>query len=96
MGPAQRVIGVVLVVPSAWTKTKLPQKAKDVLVDPVLLFIPSTRVLVCVVPATQLLQTSPPVSVALTSDKSFDVQEEAGGKFCATELSPKKNSNTML
>lgn len=67
-------------VPSAWVITSVPQKAKEVLVDPVLLFIASTNVRVNVVPGLHELHKSPPVRVALTNSRSLEVHDEGEGK----------------
>lgn len=84
-GPLQPLIAVELfnrfVTPSYISN--VPQNAKEVLVEPVVLSIDNVNVLVIVVPGVHELQAFPPVSVAPTIVRSFDVHEDAGGKFCA-------------
>ena len=75
----------------------MPQKAKEVLVEPVLLLIDKVNVLEIVVPGVQELHISPPVKVAAISCKSLDVHEVAAGKVCADAVPEKskiKNKET--
>ena len=91
-GPLQPLIAVELfnkfVVPSYISK--VPQNAKDVRVEPVVLLIDNVNVLVIVVPGVHELQAFPPVSVAPTIVRSFDTHEDAGGKFCDTAAEIRK------
>ena len=103
IGPLQPLIAVlVYVVPSALRTSKVPQKAKDVLVEPVLLLIDKNNVLVIVVPAVHVPQASSPVlggSSALTNSKSPEVHELGGGKVCANdfaEIRTKKTKQRIL
>ena len=63
-----------------YVTTSVPQKANAVLVEPVLLLMARVNVLVWVVPAVQELHALPPVKVALTNSRSFEVHELKGGK----------------
>jgi hypothetical protein len=86
IGPLHLVIVLVVVVPSGFVNTNVPQKAKDVRLDPVLLLIDRNKCLVIILPAAHEPQASSPAlggSVALTNNKSPDVQEVAGGSVCA-------------
>ena len=101
IGPLQPLIGVVEnIVPSALIISKVPQKAKDVLVEPVLLLIDKNNVRVIVVPAVHEPQASSPAfggRVAATNSKSPDVHELAGGKVCAVAVvKPKKLTNVNI
>ncbi|ANE51211.1 hypothetical protein SY85_12545 [Flavisolibacter tropicus] len=76
---AQAKMGVPFPIslPDASYRLNVPHKAKEVLNDPVLLFIPNIS---CLVPLH--VQGSKPGgtgSVALINSKSLDVQDEAGG-----------------
>src|SRR5205085_5419382 len=84
IGPLQPVLGVEdFNVPLALYISKLPQKAKDVLVEPVLLLIENVNVLVIDWPGVHELHASPPVKVAATNIKSPDVHEVFGSGTCA-------------
>ena len=61
--------------------SKVPQKAKEVLVDPVVLLIERVNVLVIEVAVGQELHKSPPDKVAPTKDKSPEVQEVPAGGY---------------
>jgi hypothetical protein len=74
-------------VPSLLYISNVPQKAKEVLVDPVLFFIDKNKVLV---PPHAHGSFAGAGKVAATNSKSLDVQELAGGKVCA-KLDEKKS-----
>lgn len=82
----------------------IPQNANAVRFDPVVLLIDNVRVRVTCVPGVQVLHKSPPVNVAPTMYKSFDVQELGSGKVvvvCATaeeekNIAIKKNDSKVL
>ena len=76
----QRLIAVVVTVPSGRVISSVPQKANAVRVEPVLLLMPNVKLRVSVVPAVQELHASPPVSAALTNERSPEVQLDSGGK----------------
>jgi hypothetical protein len=59
--------------------TKVPQNAKAVLVEPVLLNIDKFNVLYTESPVTHVLQRSVPGKAAPVSKRSLEVQEDAGG-----------------
>ena len=61
--------------------SKVPQKAKEVLVDPVLLLIDRVKVLVIGVAVAQELHKSPPDKVAPTNVKSPEVHEVSAGGY---------------
>jgi hypothetical protein len=90
IGPLQRVIDLdPYNVPSLLYISKVPQKAKDVLVEPVLLLIDSINFLEIVVPAVHVPHASSPAfggKVALTNTKSPDVQEVESGSVCANDF----------
>jgi hypothetical protein len=93
MGPLHLVIDLVVVVPSGFVNTRVPQKAKDVRVDPVLLLIDKNKCLVIILPATQDPQASSPAfcgSVAPTNIRSPDVHEVAGGSVWARLVETEK------
>ena len=46
IGPEQRFIAVLVIEPSAWVISNVPQKENAVLVEPVLLLIPRVKFLV--------------------------------------------------
>ena len=100
IGPLQPVLEVEdFSVPLELYISKVPQKAKDVLVESVLLLIENVNVRVTVVPGVHVLHASPPVRVAATNSKSFDVHELAEGKVCATAVPDKsivKNKITLV
>ena len=73
------------VSPFALRITNVAQKAKDVLVEPVLLLIASVKGLVIVEPGVQVSQGLVG-SVAATKSKSFEVQLLGEGKVCADDL----------
>jgi hypothetical protein len=76
-GPLQPLIAVVEErVPSLLRITRVPQNAKEVLVEPVLLFIAKFNVLYIESPVVQLLQVVVPGRVAPTRRRSLDEQEE--------------------
>jgi hypothetical protein len=59
----------------------VPQKANDVLSDPVVFFIDKVSVLVIGVAVSQELHRSPPLNFAASTERSLEVQEVlAGGK----------------
>ena len=65
-------------------RSKVPQKAKDVLFDPVVLLIDNVNVLVTVLPGVHELHGSPPVNLASTNCKSLEVHLFASGRLtCA-------------
>lgn len=66
-------------VPSLFRMTKVPQNAKPVLVEPVLLFIVKFNVRYTESPVVQLLQRPVPGKVAPTRRRSLELQELAGG-----------------
>ena len=77
-GPPQPCIGVEEEgEPSLLRITKVPQKAKAVLVEPVLLKIDNLNVLYTESPGVHVLQISVPGKVAPVSVKSLEVQELA-------------------
>lgn len=79
-GPLQPEIGVVEEIePSLFRITRVPQKAKAVLVEPVLLFMDKFNVLFTESPVVHSLQVVVPGKDAPTSVRSLDVQELAGG-----------------
>lgn len=61
--------------------SKVPQKANEVLVDPVVLLIDRVSVLVIGVAVAQELHKFPPDNVAPTKDKSPEVQEVPAGGY---------------
>ena len=73
-------------VPSSLYISSVAQKANDVRFDPVLLLIATFSVLVIVLPGVHVLHGLVPGKEADTSSKSFDVQEDGGGKFAAIEF----------
>jgi len=75
--------------PSALMIVNVAQKAKDVLVEPVLLLIAKVKGFVIVEPGVQVSQGALG-NVALTSKRSFDVHELGKGKVCADTI-PEKN-----
>ena len=98
IGPLQPLIAVVeYVEPFSLRTSKVPQKAKDVLVEPVLLLIDKNNVLVIVVPAVHVPQASSPVlggSSAPTNTKSPDVHELAEGSVCANDFDVTRTKKT--
>jgi hypothetical protein len=95
-GPTQPDIGFVEErEPSALNIFKIPQKAKEVLVEPVLLLIDKNNVLVIEVFGVQELHASLPGKEAPTKIKSFDVHELGAGKDCANEPDDAKTRKTM-
>src|SRR5688572_3508326 len=66
-------------VPSLFLITRVPQNAKEVLVEPVLLYIDKFNVLYTESPDTQVLQASVPGKAAPVSVRSLEVHEVAGG-----------------
>ena len=101
-GPLHPEIGVVFTnFPSSpLYSSRFPQKAKDVLVEPVELFIDNVNVFVTNVPESHELHKSPPVSAAPTNDRSPDVHEVygLGTKDCAnvTEKLNKNNKRSVV
>jgi len=73
------------IVPFELRTTRVAQKAKDVLVEPVLLLIYKVRGFVIVEPGVQVSQGTLG-RVALTNNKSPDVHELGEGKVCATDF----------
>jgi hypothetical protein len=91
MVPAQATIASSLILfPAASNVCKVPHKAKEVLVEPVLLIIPNINVLV---PPHWHRSLVGGGSVALNNSRSFDVQELAGGKVCANTDDAKNNAS---
>lgn len=88
-GPPQPDIGMVL--PPGPVFTKLPKKAKAVLVDPVVLLILMFNVAVCVPVGEQ--EQEPPVRNAPTIVRSFDTHFLASGqlKLCAKDFVETRN-----
>ena len=82
--------------PSLLRISNIPQNAKDVLVEPVLLKIANCNVLFTESPGVQVLHTSVPGRVALTSVKSFDVQELAAGNVCPIALEKNKTAGKKI
>jgi hypothetical protein len=79
-GPPQPWIALVEeTAPLLFRITRVPQNAKEVLVEPVLLYIRKVNVLYTESPDVQVLQRSVPGKVALTNVRSLEVQEEAAG-----------------
>ena len=93
-GPPQPCIDVEEEsVPSLLRMTKVPQKANEVLVEPVLLLMVNCKVRCIESPVVQLLQTPVPGKAAPTSMRSLEVQEVAGGNVVVVcEMPFKKNS----
>ena len=77
--------------PSEFRIFSVAQKAKEVLVEPVLLLMAKVKAFVTVVP----VQVSHLVygNVAATRLKSFEVHELADGKVCANAFDEIKNNN---
>ena len=96
-GPTHPLIGLSLWgEPSAFNSTSVPQKAKDVRVEPVLLLIARTNVFSTVLPAVQLKHGSCDNSLALTNSRSFDVHELGGGKLSwACKTADKKTKENI-
>ena len=91
IGPTQPDIAVEdAKLPSALIILKVPQKANDVLVDPVLLLMLRNNVRVILVFGVQELQTSFPGKVAPTSKRSFEVHELGDGNVCALAFANKR------
>ena len=79
-GPSQPLIGVVEeTVPLLLRMTSVPQNAKAVLFEPVLLFIVKCNVRYTESPVVHVLQVVVPGRLALTSTRSLEVQDVAGG-----------------
>jgi hypothetical protein len=80
-GPSQPVLNVedIKEPSSPLYISKVPQKAKDVRVEPVVLFIAKVKVRVIGVDVSQVLHKSPPVKMASTKCKSLEEQEVSGG-----------------
>ena len=76
------------IVPFELRTTRVAQKAKDVLVEPVLLLMPNVNGFVIVVPAVQVSQ-GVEGNVAATRLRSFDVQLPGEGNVCATTVAEK-------
>jgi hypothetical protein len=84
---------VTSIVPSELITVKVAQKAKDVLVEPVLLLINNVKGLIMMSPEVQVSQGVEGI-VAFTKLKSFEVHELAGGKVCAVVIViPQKLTN---
>jgi hypothetical protein len=93
IGPPQPLIAVEEDgEPSLFIITKVPQKAKEVLFDPVLLKIANCNVLYTESPGVQVLHKPAPGKVALTNSKSLEGQ--SAGKVCA-DSEVKKNNSTI-
>jgi hypothetical protein len=87
------------VVPLLFLMTRVPQKANEVLVEPVLLFIVKFNVLYTESPGVQVLQRSVPGKVAPTRVRSFEVQEVAGGNVvvvCAKACDENNRKSTAV
>lgn len=67
------------IVPSLLRMTRVPQNAKEVLVEPVLLNMDKFKVLFTESPVTHVLQRSVPGKAAPVSVRSLEVQEDTGG-----------------
>ena len=78
--------------PSLLRISNVPQNAKDVLVEPVLLKIANCNVLFTESPGVQVLHMSVPGKVALTSVRSFDVHELADGNVCPIAFEKNKTA----
>ena len=93
-GPPQPCIDVVEErEPSLLRMTKVPQKANEVLVEPVVLLIDNFRVRCTESPVVQVLQRSVPGKVAPVSMRSLDVQEVAAGNVVVVcDIPFEKNS----
>jgi len=77
-GPTQSVIAVLdLMEPSGLYILSVPQKANEVLTEPVVLFICKVKVLLKGAPGVQAVQMSPD-KVAPTNSRSFEVHEVLG------------------
>jgi hypothetical protein len=102
IGPLQSVFAVLEnTLPSALTISKVPQYAKDVLVEPVLLLIDKNNVLVIVLAVHVPHASSPGLGgrVAPTNIKSPDVHKLAAGRVCATAVPEKskiKNKKILV
>jgi hypothetical protein len=75
--------------------TRVPQKAKAVLVEPVLLYMDKFNVLFTESPVVHVLQRPDPGKVAFTSVRSLEVQEVAGGNVvvvCAKAFEQNKQA----
>ncbi len=80
-GPLQPLISVLEInspVVPLYT-SKVPQNAKEVLVEPVVLLIDNVNVLVIVVGDGQALHKPPPERLAPTNVKSPEVHDVPGG-----------------
>ena len=95
IGPLQPDIGSVVTFPFASVRSKVPQNAKEVLVDFVVLFIESVNVLVIVVFGSHELHGSPPVMAAPTSTRSFEVQELEAGKVVVVCANAHEKNNSV-
>lgn len=82
--------------PSLLRITKVPQKAKAVLVEPVLLKIDNLNVLYTESPAVHVLQRPVPGKVAPVNVKSLEVHELAGGNVCANDFVEIKTNKTAM
>ena len=93
IGPAHAKMGVPVPIstPLELYLCKVPHKAKDVLVEPVLFLIPNTKVLL---PLQLHRSLAGGGNVALINSKSPDVHEVAGGKVCANRFPVTRTKKT--
>jgi hypothetical protein len=83
------------VSPFALRITNVAQKAKDVLVEPVLLLIATVNILYIESPVLQVSQVVKG-KVAATKLKSFDVHELGAGNVCATAFEKNKTAGKKI
>jgi hypothetical protein len=92
-GPSQPEIALVEeMVPSLFRITRVPQNAKAVLVEPVLLNMVKFNVLYTESSDIHVLQASVPGKEAPVSVRSLEVQEDAGGNVCAKACEENKQA----
>lgn len=98
-GPPQPEIDLVEeVVPSLLRITRVPQNAKAVLFEPVVLLIDKFKVLYTESPVVHTLQVVVPGKVAPTSVRSFEVQELGEGNVvvvCANTVEENKRTSRV-
>jgi hypothetical protein len=96
-GPPQSEIGLVEeMVPSLFRITRVPQNAKAVLFEPVVLLIDKFKVLYTESPVVHTLHVVVPGKVAPTSVRSFEVQEPGEGNVvvvCANTWEENKQTD---
>jgi hypothetical protein len=97
-GPPQPWIALVEeTVPLLFRITRVPQNAKAVLVEPVLLYIVSSNGLYTESPDVHVLQESVPGKEAPVSVRSLEVQEDAAGNvvvICAKAFEENKQAGS--